>query len=100
MGVPFYGQDGQGYGGTHTLTYRTIVNDTQPALNLDAVYDPVNAKTWYYNGVGTMQRKAHYVVDNGFGGLMIWELGQDHFDAQGNYDQWSLLPAIKGVVNP
>jgi GH18 family chitinase len=98
MGVPFYGQDGQGYGGTHTLSYRTIVNDTHPASNLDQVYDPIDATTWFYNGIATIQRKANYVLDNGFGGLMIWELGQDHFDAFGNYDQWSLLPAIKSVV--
>jgi hypothetical protein len=95
MGVPFYGRDTLSW--SDTLSYGTIVNDAHPALDVDQVYDPAYGRIWYYNGIATMQRKARYVLDNGFGGMMIWELGQDHFDAQGHYDQWSLLPAIKSV---
>ena len=93
-GVPFYGKDKS----WANCFYGKIIDDAHPAPNLDQVYDPIARDTWYFNGIGTMQRKAQYVLDNGFGGLMIWELGEDHFDSQGRYDQWSLLPAIYSVM--
>jgi len=96
MGVPFYGRDTIRW--ADTLIYGRIVNDTQPPSNLDEVYDPNDSTTWYYNGVDTITKKSKFVVDNGFGGVMIWELGEDHFDDAGNYDQWSLLPAINRVI--
>ena len=43
-----------------------------------------------YNGIPTIQRKCQYVMDEGFGGVMIWELGQDS-----PVQQYSLLRAIK-----
>ena len=41
-----------------------------------------------------MQEKVRYVINNGYGGIMIWTLGYDHLNTHGNYDEWSLLPAI------
>jgi GH18 family chitinase len=34
----------------------------------------------YFNGIDTVQKKVCYVRQNGFGGVMIWELGQDTAD--------------------
>jgi chitinase len=99
MGVPFYGRDTLTW--TDTLSYGTIVNDTYPALNTNQIYDPnpIYAGTWFYNGITTIQSKIQFVLNNGFGGMMIWALGQDHCNTQGKYDQWSLLPAIFNVAN-
>ena len=99
MGVPFYGHDQHTTWATTTeASYNAIVEATHPPLNVDVIYNPATGNTWYYNGVNTISSKTQYVVANGFGGMMIWQLSQDHFDAQGNYDQWSLLPTIRGVV--
>ena len=94
LGVPFYGKNKQEF----PAFYGKIVDNAHPSPDVDQVYDPVLRDTWYYNGVGTMQKKARYVLDGGYGGIMIWELGEDHFDAQGRDTQWSLLPAIYSVA--
>lgn len=33
----------------------------------------------YFNGISTIEDKVQYAIDNGAGGVMIWELGQDCF---------------------
>ena len=42
----------------------------------------------YFNGIDTIKQKTTYVVENGYGGIMIWEVGQD------TTDETSLLKAI------
>lgn len=88
MGVPFYARDAA----FASKTYRALVEEFHPAPNLDQVGG------WGYSGIDTMKRKLNYVYDNGYAGMMIWELGQDHFDSAGKFTQYSLLPAIKSVV--
>lgn len=53
--------------------------------------------TWHFDGRGTIAAKTRFALENGFGGVMIWALGQDHFDATtGKVDeQKSLLPAVR-----
>src|SRR5437588_5157466 len=41
-----------------------------------------------------------FVRDNGFAGAMIWELGQDHWDASNLYDNYSLLPVFSSMIRP
>jgi hypothetical protein len=57
-------------------------------------------RTWHFNGPATMQAKAEYIRENGYGGIMVWELAQDHFNAQNQYTPQSLLPVIKSIINP
>jgi hypothetical protein len=45
-------------------------------------------KRFYFNGIDLVKNKTAYVYDNGFGGVMIWNLGQDKHDSR------SLLSAI------
>jgi len=70
-GVPFYGRD---EGWSTALTYAQIVD----------LYDPTPDQNWaegfFFNGIDLVKRKADYAFSNGFGGMMIWELGQDKFD--------------------
>ena len=47
----------------------------------------------YFNGIQSVQRKTRYTYKNNFGGVMIWELGQD------TVDETSLLRAIYESVN-
>ena len=36
---------------------------------------------YYYNGVRTIQRKSEFVVGGGYGGAMVWEVGQGYWNA-------------------
>ncbi len=88
LGVPFYGRDFDNGGGVG-VAYREIVARYSDAPNMDRVANI------YYNGVQTISDKARYVVDNGFTGVMIWEIAQDAQDSA-----TSLLHAIDAVANP
>ncbi len=101
MGVPFYGRSGTGWGNSTTETYRQILSayaaangGALPSPNADSV--TIGTTTWGYNGVATVQEKAQYVLQNGYGGMMVWEMGQDQFSGSG-YGSQALLPAIKSV---
>ena len=88
LGLPFYGRDFDNNGGTG-IAYRDIVALYPQAPEADRVANI------YYNGVQTITDKTQFVVDNGYPGVMIWELAHDTRDAA-----TSLLHAIDGVVNP
>jgi hypothetical protein len=86
LGVPFYGYDFSNPDKTIALTYNQIVN-----------LDPENANNdvsgnIYYNGMPTIRAKTELALDE-LSGIMIWELGQDHFS------EYSLLNVISETVN-
>lgn len=85
LGVPFYGYD---FGNNPVTAYRyaTIV-DWDSA---NAYTDQVNEV--YYNGIPTIVQKTELALDN-LAGIMIWELGQDHFS------ELSLLRAIDETIH-
>jgi chitinase len=83
MGIPFYGRN---EGWTSSKTYAEIVNQynlTDPNMDCIAKY--------CFNGINTVESKTAYAYDAGYGGVMIWELGQDKYDSR------SLLTAIASV---
>lgn len=85
LGMPFYGWDFSDPSDVSGILYRTLVNQ-----------DPGNAyrdKTGltYYNGIPTVRQKTEYAMIQ-LGGVMIWELGQDHFG------QYSLLDQVDDVI--
>jgi hypothetical protein len=107
VGVPFYGLAGTGWGNSMPLSYSSILSGyasahggALPAPNVDSitlqtiVNKMVVNTTWGFNSIADMQQKAQYILQNGYAGMMIWELGQDHYNGAG-YDSMSLLPAIK-----
>jgi GH18 family chitinase len=111
LGVPFYGRAGTSWGNTVPKTYTDIVNryaainGTPLPANVDSAlinfpdaFGGANM-TWWFNGINTIQSKANFVVNNGYGGVMIWELGQDHLSG-GQYTVHSLLPAIEAIIPP
>lgn len=88
LGVPFYGRDFD-QGGGNGIAYRDILTLDSEAPNKDRV------NNIYYNGLQTITDKTQYVVDNGFPGVMIWEIAQDVPESG-----ISLLEAIDQVANP
>ena len=83
MGLPFYGYTANTERENST-TYKAICEADSTAYTKDL------SNGIAYNGIPTIQRKCQYVMDEGFGGVMIWELGQDS-----PVQQYSLLRAIK-----
>ncbi len=89
IGLPFYGYEFKS-GETPAWTWDQIVN-TYP----DSLYqDEINTGDGilYYNGITTIQEKVAYAKENGAGGVMIWELGQDDFGSH------SLLKVIDDEI--
>ena len=86
LGVPFYGRTT-----TEPFTassYQEIMARYHPSADQEQV-DGI-----FFNGITTIQYKTCFVRDNGYGGIMIWELGQD------TWDETSLLRAIyQAAVN-
>lgn len=80
LGVPFYGRT---IAEPHTAySYQEIVSLHHPPISVDEVDDI------YFNNIGTIGFKTCLVREEGYGGIMIWELGQD------TWDEASLLRAI------
>jgi GH18 family chitinase len=89
MGVPFYGKNFNAGGAA--VDYKDIVS-ANPGLSADA--DQVG-QTWF-NGPGTIKKKATYVAENAYGGVMVWQLGGDTSPGAK-----SLLDAIEtGLATP
>jgi spore germination protein YaaH len=68
VGVPFYG-----YRDTwaSARTYAWIYDTYQPAPDVDLV------DGYGFNGIDMITQKTNYAFTNGYGGMMIWQLGQD-----------------------
>ncbi len=91
IGLPFYGY-GFGEGAPESLFFRDIVAQWPGSEWNDEVALPTGGHI-YYNGIPTIQKKTQYALDNGAGGVMIWQLLQD---AEGDK---SLLRAINETIN-
>ena len=88
LGVPFYGYNFDLNGGTG-IAFGDILTQFPDAYKSDQV------NNIYYNGLPTMANKSAYVVDQGYSGIMIWEITQDS-----PVDSTSLLSTIYSVLNP
>lgn len=73
LGVPFYAQPENE--SAKQLSYAAIVGSNPENAGRDVAV--VNGMTYHYNGRDTMQRKTRLALDNGFGGMMLWEAGHD-----------------------
>ncbi|MBN1411292.1 MAG: hypothetical protein JW969_10655 [Spirochaetales bacterium] len=89
MGVPFYGYNFAVNCGAGGITFNEIISAhlyDDPC----AAFNDQTGQT-YYNGITTIAAKTRYVIENNYGGIMIWELGQD---ASGGNSRYSLLDTI------
>lgn len=73
-GVPFYGRTSWPGGGE--LEYRNIVKNNP---GLDPASD--NSGGYSFNGTTTLKAKTDMVINNGYGGMMLWEITHDYKDA-------------------
>lgn len=80
LGLPFYGRDI--HDRNKEMTYADIVQRFHPAAETDMAGD------FYFNNVRTIVLKTKAAQQDGLGGVMIWELGQD------TTNETSLLQAI------
>lgn len=89
LGVPFYGYTNTtGAGG---ISFASILSTYgAAAANQDTWTSGGN--TIYYNGIPTIRAKTQLVVNENYGGVMIWNLAQDAGGAN------SLLLAIDQVI--
>ncbi len=71
LGIPFYGRDRN----RQAMTYRELAAnaDLDPALN--------EIHGYAFNGRDTLTQKMNYALQAKLQGIMIWEIGQDSFDA-------------------
>lgn len=71
LGIPFYGRDRD----RQAMTYRELAAnaDLDPALN--------EIHGYAFNGRDTLTQKINYALRDKLQGIMIWEIGQDSFDA-------------------
>ncbi len=67
LGLPFYGRNDK----KKAMTYDEIVRRFKPSPDSD------QAGGYHFNGPATIRRKTDYATREGYGGVMIWELGQD-----------------------
>lgn len=91
--MPFYGTSGSTWATTVAEQYGQLVidNGSLPSPSSDSVV--LKGTTWNYNGPDTINSKTAYSLDNGYGGVAAWEVGQDYFTAYRTYDStYSLLP--------
>lgn len=88
LGVPFYAQPADL--AIKQMSYAAIVEKNPK----NAVHDKVNLNgtTYYYNGMSTIRKKTELALNNGFGGMMLWEAGHD---AKGKY---SLTGTISNIL--
>lgn len=84
LGIPFYGRSSEW---SSEMKYEDIVSLCTPSSNQNY------CDGHYFNGIDLVQQKSQYVLDNGYDGVMVWNLGQD------TYDQTSLLNAINVVLD-
>ncbi len=101
VGVPFYGRAGTSWGNSQTSTYSSILSGyasshggALPAPTVDSI--TIGSNTYGFDSISDVQQMSAYILQNGYAGMMIWELGQDHFTST-SYGQDALLPAIKSA---
>ncbi len=73
LGVPLYAQPVDPK--IKQVSFSAIVNQDPANGANDTV--KMNGTTYYYNGESTMKKKTKLALENGFGGMMLWEAGLD-----------------------
>lgn len=73
LGVPSYGQPEDS--SKKQVSYAAIVKENPENAYQDTI--TMNGTTYHYNGIASVQKKTSLVLENGLGGMMIWEAGLD-----------------------
>lgn len=84
-GLPFYGyswDDGINKDEVRAVRFNGVLKFFGDTHGLEAVADADNISKTYYNGRPTIRKKCQYIMDNDFGGVMIWQLFQDAYQEE------------------
>jgi hypothetical protein len=73
LGLPFFGLNTKT--GDHR-SYAELLED-EPSLSRRP-QDDMTSQSFYFNGPDTLVRKVALAAEKNIGGVMIWEVGQDH----------------------
>ena len=81
FGIPFYGRwpgSGSTTDWSTELDYATLINPDPAVLSQasQTVYSG-DGLTYYYDGIPQVLEKTEYAWNQGAGGVMVWDLGQD-----------------------
>lgn len=112
FGVPFYGKAGTSWNNNDSVSYSDLADKYLKSHSTLPTNDIINAKfsgklggtkqDWYYNGQDTVTKKTQFAINNGYAGVMAWDLGQDHVagtdNTTGQTDHLSLLTTIGNTV--
>ncbi len=90
LGVPFYGKNAIA---TAWPTYKAIIDTYSPGPEIDLIDLPGADDDINFNGINTIKQKTDFVINNNYGGIMIWEIAQDSFDTT------SLLTTINDTMH-
>ncbi|SEN25453.1 Chitinase, GH18 family [bacterium A37T11] len=90
IGLPFYGY-GFGTNAPESIFYRDLVKNYPGSETKDEV-TVSGGGVIYYNGIPTIQKKVTFALDQGAGGVMVWQLLHD------SDDEKSLLKAINDTI--
>lgn len=73
LGIPSYAQAEDP--NIKQVSYEAIIAQNPENSKKDTV--KMNGTTYHYNGTLSVQKKTKLALDNGFGGMMMWEVGLD-----------------------
>ncbi|MFI3305151.1 MAG: glycosyl hydrolase family 18 protein [Rikenellaceae bacterium] len=101
-GLPFYGYTYDALGANSTASgsngtqkaYYEIYTTYLSEYGADAIADGNQIENTVYNGRELIREKCDYVLANNYGGVMIWQIGQDLTDANVDEQTHKLLPVI------
>lgn len=91
LGIPSYGQPEDP--NIKQVSYGAIISNNPENAERDVV--SMNGTTYHYNGVKTVQNKTELAMDNGLGGMMLWEVG---LDAPASYSLTRTIAKILGEI--
>ncbi len=103
-GVPFYGYTYDNLGKSDTAaassatqkSYSDIFSAYLSQYGADYIVGAGQVGNTIYDGQVKIAEKSQYVVDNDYGGVMIWQIVQDLADT---YEEYKLLPVIGKTLN-
>lgn len=84
-GLPFYGYSWDGDVNKDeigAIRFNGILSYYGKFYDIKEVADDDQFGKTYYNGRTTIRKKCQYVMDNDFGGVMIWQLFQDAYQEE------------------
>lgn len=79
MGVPGYAWEYNGNTATTQVSYKSIVNQFPTAGVLNYKY-ATSTKTWWFDGFPVLRQKVAYCLQQGAGGMMMWQIMHDPKD--------------------